>query len=272
MNQIHPANPAASRIDQARRTSFGAVAEQYHASRPSYPPEMVDDVIIYAGAKPGTRAVEVGAGTGIATKLFADRGLEIDAIEPSAEMANVAAKQATTNKVHFRSESFEDADLKPDAYKLVYSAQAWHWVEPLTAEKQAARALRSGGALACFWNRVDWDRCALRDELDAAYEESGWRPEGPMGPRSKLQDFSGPWTERIAATAGLSSPESREYRWSQTYSTAQYIALLGTHSDHILLDEALRIRLFGAIAGVIDDAGGKLDLTYSTRLCLARAS
>lgn len=263
---------AVSDIDEARRTSFGSVAEAYDRVRPSYPAAMVAEILDYAHVRPGGCAVEVGAGTGKATALFAAAGLSIDAIEPSSEMAAVARENLSGPAVRFLTTKFEDADLPSDHYRLLFSGQAWHWVEPITAERIAARILVPGGALACFWNRIDWSHCALRARLDDAYAAIGWAPVGLMTPRQARLEFAEQWRERIAAAPGLSAAEDRTYEWSQTYSTAQYIALLGTHSDHVLLPESQRIELFGAVATVIDEAGGSLELVYSTQLCLARAA
>jgi SAM-dependent methyltransferase len=261
-----------SGIDDARRTSFGSVATQYHRARPSYPAAMVGDVVDYAGAHPGSPVLEVGAGTGKATALFAARGLRITAIEPSQDMAAVASTDPATAGVDFVIDTFENAPLASHHFQLIFSAQAWHWVEPLTGERIAAAALAPAGALACFWNRVDWTRCSLRADLDAAYQTIGWEPQGLMTPSEARIEFAGNWRARIEQIDGLGSPEDRTYEWTESYSTAQYIALLGTHSDHILLEQDRRTRLFGAVATVIDEAGGVLELAYSTQLCLARAA
>jgi SAM-dependent methyltransferase len=79
-------------MDERRRLSFGGVADLYHRSRPSYPEALVDGVLEFAGAGESDRAVEVGAGTGKATVLFAARGLDVVGIEPSAEMAQLARR------------------------------------------------------------------------------------------------------------------------------------------------------------------------------------
>jgi tRNA G46 methylase TrmB len=61
-----------------RRLVFGEVAELYD----SYPPALVDDLVAMAGLDGGQAVLEVGAGTGKATVLFAQRGIPVLAIEP----------------------------------------------------------------------------------------------------------------------------------------------------------------------------------------------
>lgn len=240
-----------------RRLAFGTVAELYDAARPSYPSELVDDVLAYAG--PDVRdALEVGAGTGKATALFAARGLRITAVEPSSAMAAVASQQAATASVHVLISDFEHAPVQAGAFDLVYSAQAWHWVDPARRRELAARALRPGGVIAAFWNRPDWERCPLRDPLDAAYERAGVSLDdaGPMHPASSmLLDIEDEWSER------------RVYRWQQRYTREAYLDLMATHSDHILLPVDQRATLFEAVGAVI---GSGIELPYATVLGLTR--
>lgn len=73
-----------------QRLAFGRVAELYDRARPSYPPAVIDAVVEFAGLTSPARIVEVGAGTGKATVLLAERGLGVLALEPSHEMAQVA--------------------------------------------------------------------------------------------------------------------------------------------------------------------------------------
>jgi SAM-dependent methyltransferase len=66
-------------LPRERRLSFGSVADLYEAARPSYPAELVEDVVAYAGLQQTDRILEVGAGTGKATRLFAALGHAIAA-------------------------------------------------------------------------------------------------------------------------------------------------------------------------------------------------
>ena len=74
-----------SHADRPRRLVFGEVAGLYDRARPGYPASLIDDLVRWA--QPGARALEIGAGTGKATRLLAARGVSVLGIEPSAEMA-----------------------------------------------------------------------------------------------------------------------------------------------------------------------------------------
>jgi ubiquinone/menaquinone biosynthesis C-methylase UbiE len=266
-------------VDRDRRLSFGSVAEQYERHRPSYPAELVDAVLEYAHAQPGDPILEVGAGTGRATLLFAERGYEITAIEPDSEMAAVASKRAATagQTIEILNTDFEQAKLPEHGFQILISATAWHWVTPASRNALAARVLRPGGALAPFWNRPQWSENPLREQLDRIYraveEEFSATPGGvmsPFGAPPQLRNTAEWLKHEFVGNPDFTDIDARVYVWQQRYTTDQYIGLLGTHSDHIMLPETPRERLFTAIRATIDAAGGSFELTYQTLLCLAR--
>lgn len=258
------------------RLVFGEVAERYDRVRPSYPEALVDDVVALSGAC-GRPALEVGAGTGKATVMFARRGVAVQAVEPSSKMAAIARQRcAEFPDVAVAESDFED--WRPDGrqFALVFSAQAWHWVAPALRYVRAREALTDGGLLAVFWNRPDWDRCALRDELRAVYRrhapDFGQDP-GPMHPGSEIApDRWEDWDAEIAGAAGLARPEIRLYRWNAEYSAQHYVELIATSQDHVLLADQTRGALLSAVSEVIDQHGGALSLPLVTKLCLARAT
>ena len=251
------------------------MAELYDRVRPSYPDALVDEVLAYSGAVPGDAAAEIGAGTGKATRLFLERGLRVVALEPDREMAAVAV-QALAGFSQLTVEQVEFESWQPDrSFQLLFSAQAWHWVRPEVRYVRARDALVEGGGLAVFWNRPAWDRTPLRDDLDAVYAryvpDAGAKP-GPMNPGSvRPEHWMTDWDRDLGQEAGLGELEHASYLWNVRYTTREYVDLLQTHSDHIVIDADRRQGLLDGVAEVIDAHGGAFELPYMTRLLMARA-
>lgn len=262
-------------METERRLSFGSVADLYDSSRPSYPAALVDDALAYAPARDGerVRVVDVGAGTGKATVLFAGRGASVLAIEPNAAMAAVARRNCAdlpdVTVVETEFERWEPAEVR---FELLICAQAWHWIAPTVRMSKAREALAARGAMALFWNRPLWDRCEPAAALRAAYDgiEFGEMP-GPMHPdHTDPRTSWGYYGEDLDAEHGFEPEPVRSYDWACPYTSAEYIALIQTHSDHIMLPDAQREALLDAVRGAIDEAGGTFELTYRTYLWLAR--
>lgn len=266
-------------MEPERRLAFGSVAALYDRARPSYPAALVDDVLEFAGASSGDRAVEVGAGTGKATGLFAARGLRILGLEPSRGMAAAArVRLAGYENVAIEETGFEEWRPERD-FRLLFSAQAWHWVTPEVRYTRAREALAEDGALAVFWNRPRWESSPLKDELAAAYRRTapelgaGRTGPGPMQPDVQVPPaWWGDWTRELRGAVGFEPPWPRSYSWAVKYTTARYIELLQTHSDHIVLTDAKRRALLDAVASVIDRHGGTLMVEYVTELWLTRVA
>lgn len=257
-----------------RRLSFGQVAELYDRSRPSYPAALIDDLVALAPLDKGRRALEVGAGTGIATRLVADRGVSVTAIEPSAEMAAVARRTlAGLIDVEIVEWDFEAFEGGRERFGLIYSAQAWHWIDPELAYVRARAALVRGGLLAAFWNRPAWGDSALRRALADAYRAAApaMAADGPMHPENTRGFEDAGWLTPIAAALGFAEPEVRRYAWTLQYSADAYVDMLATMSDVRLLDEPARTALLAEVRAAIAAHGGRLAMPMETGMGLARA-
>ncbi|MGW3014018.1 class I SAM-dependent methyltransferase [Streptomyces sp. NPDC001219] len=202
--------------------AFDAVAAQYAAARPGYPPALFDAIEELAGRPlTGARVLDVGAGTGIATGLLADRGAQVTAVEPGAAMtAELHAAHPAVPLVRALGDALPFRD---DAgFDLVGYAQAWHWTEPARSVPEALRVLRPGGALALWWNvpdpDVDW---AAEQEARIArslpeYHSHSVAPEAPdlirglglgLHPVSRVLH----WTRRVPVDTHLAMLGSRSY-------------------------------------------------------------
>ena len=255
-----------------QRLAFGSVAELYDRARPSYPAAAIDDVMTCAGLRRGDTVLEVGAGTGKATVLLAARGLDVVALEPSAAMAAVARANcrglAGVRVVESELEQWEPTERFP----ALVSVQAWHWVAPAVRYERAHAALAAGGTLAAVWTFPDWAACGLRDALCDAYRLTvpQLAPDFPMHPASQPTRLAGDWSAEIDATRWFGDPQLMTHPWSQPYTSGEYVELLQTHQDHILLGAQDRRALLEAIAAAIGgEEDGTLTMPFVTRVCLA---
>jgi SAM-dependent methyltransferase len=242
-----------------QRLVFGEVAEQYDEFRPSYPDELFDTIVEYGELQVGDRALEIGAGTGKATAGFVARGLDVHALEPSAGMAAVLRGKG----VEAEETVFEEWDPVPGGFRLVYAAQAWHWVRGDDRYERIAAALRPGGTVAFFWNKGRNWTGALGADNDAVYAR--------LAPEMSNMQWQLDWvSEGIDACELLEPPTKRVVTWTQPYTRMEWERLLGTHSDHRILPDEQRARLHSAVGDVIDRHGGHVEVVYDVEIYLSR--
>src|SRR4249919_919382 len=145
---------------------FDSVAEDYDVVRQGYPAVLVDAAILGGGLASGSRVLEVGCGTGKLTELLAAHQLNVDAVDPGARMIELAKRRVGgRSDVRFHVGRFEEVAFPEEAFEAVFSATAFHWVDPLIGWTKAASHLRSGGLLALLAHMT------VHDERSAAADE-----------------------------------------------------------------------------------------------------
>ena len=135
----------------ARRygTVFDEVAAEYDRHRPAYPDELVDQACRAAGIGSGDHVLEVGCGSGQLTSGLVARGLHVTAVEPGKNLIALARQNLEgAGEVEFVNAQFEDAVLPREQFQAVFSASAFHWIDPKVSWQKAADVLVPGGTLA----------------------------------------------------------------------------------------------------------------------------
>jgi SAM-dependent methyltransferase len=137
-------------VDHVSALSFGAAAAEYDRFRPRYPA----DAVSWAGGDPPPgRVVDLGAGTGILTRVLLGLGYDAVPVEPDEGMrAQLAAGTPGTTALAGSAEAIPLADGSADA---VVAGQAYHWFDLDRAHAEAARVLRADGTFAALWNIRD---------------------------------------------------------------------------------------------------------------------
>jgi ubiquinone/menaquinone biosynthesis C-methylase UbiE len=128
---------------------FDQVAAEYDRHRPAYPDELIDQACLVAGLESGDLVLEVGCGSGQLTRALLARGLHVTALEPGRSLIALARQNLDgAGAVEFVNGQFEDAMLPREQFKAVFSASAFHWVDPKVGWQKAADVLVPGGTLA----------------------------------------------------------------------------------------------------------------------------
>ena len=128
---------------------FDEVAAEYDRHRPAYPDNLIDQACQVAGIGRGDHVLEVGCGSGQLTRALLARGLRVTAVEPGQNLMALARRNLDgAGAVEFVNAQFEDAPLPREQFQAVFSASAFHWVDPAVSWQKAADVLVPGGTLA----------------------------------------------------------------------------------------------------------------------------
>ncbi|MFE7244303.1 class I SAM-dependent methyltransferase [Streptomyces sp. NPDC057582] len=215
-----------------RALSFGVMAEAYERFRPGYPVELFDMVMAYAG-HPVLTALEIGAGTGKATRLLAQRGVRVTATEPDGAMLAELRKHVPAN-VRTVQAAFED--LRPgERYGLVYAAAALHWTNPEGRWSRMAELLEPGGVFASFGGPVRLADPAVAEAVRAArapFLESDEVPSPDGTPEG--HDMQWPGTE-LQRSEWFTGVQQSVVERRLTMSARDYVGHLSTISAYLVL-------------------------------------
>jgi SAM-dependent methyltransferase len=260
--------PAARPLAQERSKLFGERAESYDLFRPRYPDAVIDELL---GHEPHVLDVlDVGCGTGIASRQLARRGAKVLGVELAPRMAEIARRHGIAVEIG----AFESWDAAGRTFDRVTSAQAWHWLDLPVATAKAASVLRPGGSLCLIWNAG-----SQPDDLADALEEvyAGVVPPGSHRvfrgyAADRSSDLKAGLTSEIDAISMMPEfgvPTEQWFSWTRTYQRDEWLDQLVSRSDHAALQPALRDRLFEAIGAAIDRYGGSFVMEFETVLISA---
>lgn len=232
---------------------FNEVPEIYDRVRPEYPDELFADLVTLTGMGEGASILEVGCGTGQATRSLAALGYSVTAVEPGIGMAALARQRvAAFDNIDVEISTFEEWDDRGRRFDVLVAASSWHWVDPSAGWRRAHDVLRPEGWIALLGHIVirrfgepegyaetadlheratpgnpDWGHPPLEDEVRAT--DTGWGLDSGPG------QLFGPTIVRWYPTV----------RW---FDGAGFADLLRSHSQYRRLGSDVREPLLDAIA------------------------
>jgi SAM-dependent methyltransferase len=222
--------------------SFGAVAAEYDRLR-SGPSEESLDWLLPPGAED---VLEIGAGTGVLTRLLAERVAHVTAVEPDDRMRAVLSDSGV--RVDVRAGHGEELRVDSSSYDVVIAASAWHWVDEALAVPEAARVLRPGGRLALTWNGVDrsldWMRSLWAGGVDLSPNEKAAIDRRRRSRHLVDVEAGGP--------SPFLQPETKLFRWTRRMAKDDLIGMAATYSAVITLEDEARRRHLESMRRYLD--------------------
>lgn len=242
------------------------MAEAYEQYRLEYPDEVVHRILDHA-RRPVRTALEIGAGTGKATRLFAATGLRVSALEPDPDMLT-QLKRNVSGDVHPVLSTFEDADLSAPV-DLVYAAAALHWTDPATRWSRIAALLSPGGVVASFGGPRHIADERLREQVRRVREPFITDDDIPSPDGTPADaDLQCPGTEMVTS-AWFTDVKQIVLKRRVAVTADEFIGHLSTISAYLILTADKRTEVLSHIRSVLPD---HLDLVADLTLHLARRS
>lgn len=259
------------------RKVFGRDPRNYDQSRFDYPPRVTEVLRARCGLGPTSRVLEIGAGSGKATRQILDENpLSVLAIEPNARLAAYLRKHLgrRAQRVSVSPVSFHEARVPRATFDLVVAATSFHWLDERRALRKAAHILRPGGWWAAWWNHhgdparpTEFGR---QVHLLEGNDEPSWRSWVRQRRREAVRERK----NRLALlhASGHFDRISMSYiRWQVRVSTPRIVGLWSTFSEVATLPSESRRRLLTRLGRMVEDRfGGAVDLPILTPMYTAR--
>jgi SAM-dependent methyltransferase len=259
-----------ARIERSEgRRLFGSDPGAYDRARPGHAERVYEVLAERCGLREGARVLEVGPGTGQATRRLLARGASVVALEPDPALAAYLEDELG---VEVRIVTLEDAELPASELDLAVGASCFHWVDEAVGLAKIFAALRPGGWLGMWWTLF-----GDADAPDAFITATSPLLEGLDRSPTRGQEGRPPYARdskgRLAAlqAAGFEELSYEVIRWDAHWDTEGIRALYGTFSPIARLDEERRTEILDGVARIAEEQfGGRVGRTLLTALYTAR--
>lgn len=247
--------------------SFGADAARYDRARPDYPRELVERITALC---PGPRpyVLDIGSGTGIVARQFAEAGCRVLGVDADARMVGLAQRRGVAAEVA----AFEAWGPGGRRFDAAVAGQAWHWIDPVAGAGRAASALRPGAPLAVFWNAVE-PPATLAREFAAIYGRvvpgSLFDRQAAMSAVDTYAALCGRAADGMRRSGAFAGPERWRFDWERAYGRDEWLDHLRTTGGHAQLGPEQRVAALAAVGAAIDAAGGGFTARYATLAVVA---
>ena len=250
---------------------FSEVAEVYDEVRPAYPAELYERLGRVAKLSPGSRVLEVGGGTGVATEqILAAWNPSLTVLEPGPELFRFLRRRFRgRERLEVVQAKFEDFKIERK-YDVLLSATAFHWVERKRRFLLADGALKAKGFLVLYWNNYSRNDDPLFDEIQTVYKKyypvKTYNNDIRIIQRKSIADR----VKEVARSGLFKLVLSEEFHSRKKFSAAEYVKLLKTFSKNASRSDEVMRKFYEKMEELILARGGSFGLPIHTDLIVAK--
>lgn len=247
---------------------FNLAADYYDKFRPGYPKEIIDVLISETGIKANSKLLEIGAGSGKATELFAKQGYDILCIEPGKDLAQKGNDRFSDDSILFENARFEEYNLQKEYYDVIFAAQAFHWVPQPIGYERCAYALKEKAYLALFWNMyITYDTPLDNELLEISNKYGGFADFlSEKECENRIKSIAG----GIEGSKLFSPPIIYRKLWRQAYTVDEFFGFVMTGNRFIQKSEEEKQLAYGELLSLGNKYNGIIERPYLCVLYLSQ--
>ena len=246
---------------------FNKAAEYYDRFRPSYPQEIIEELISEAEISKGSKLLEIGAGSGKATSQFAGKGFDILCIEPGEDLVRIGNERFKSDTIEFRLGRFEQIQLPEESFDLVFAAQSFHWIPQPSGFEKCADILKPQGSLGILYNMyLAEDNEQDRELLSLSNKHGGFADfvtAEQIDARIKTICYD------IENSKRFTAPKVFKKHWIKEYTADEYYDFVLTGNKILQKTDEEKARIHKDIKSLADKFDGTITRPYLCVLYLA---
>lgn len=245
------------------RKIFDTIPERFDKWRPKYNDDTFEFIINHTQLNDHKAVLEIGPGTGQATEPILKTDCDYLAIELGEHLFDLTRKKFKNyNNFHIVNGDFETYNFGDTKFDFIYSAATIQWIPEQIAFTKSFELLKSGGSLAMMMMHGDYKTPneALYNDIQKVYTQY-FHPETPYNQQMIYHNV---------VHYGFTDFHEHKFYSKREFNANDYIEFLGTHCDHIILQEPYKSKLFEGIRTAILDHGDKIEFNDTVVLYLTK--
>ena len=248
--------------------AFDSVADEYLRARSQYPQALFDRIFETAKLTSDAKVLDVGCGSGQATLEFARRGCQVSGLDPAKNALDLLTNLSDKLPVSLIHSSFEDY-REASRFDLVACAQAFHWLNPLSAPDKIADLLKPRGHCALFWHLQDITPDSPQAQL-YVLSSKYFKSFPVMNPPEYGGEFVQAMANVLSQSKHFEEPEISEFPWVQSYEPDMFKTLFRSASNYSKLDLDTKYKIDEELDEYVRQLNSEPTINYRTCLIEAR--